>query len=123
MVLSLTMWSGLRLISAVQWWGSLLEFSTPPGPVYIAVSGGVWLAIGIGLLWGMWQVKARIRHALLGAGAGFAVWYWCDRLLFQTQRVDWLFALCITVILLIVLSICVLVPGTKIFLSKREAHD
>ena len=84
LVLSLTAWGGLRLVSAIQWWGTLLEFAAPSGPLYIALSGGVWLALSIVLLWGMWQATAWIRYALLGAGAGFTVWYWCDRSLLQT---------------------------------------
>lgn len=75
------------------------------------------------LLWGMWQAKGWIRYALLGAGAGFTVWYWSDRLLFQMSSDNWLFALLANILLLIVLSVCVFVPGTKTFLSKREAHD
>jgi hypothetical protein len=123
LVLSLTVWSGLRLYSALQWWNTLIEFAAPPGPWYIAVSGGGWLIASITLLWGMWQVKAWIRYALLGTGAGFSVWYWCDRLFFQMPSENWLFTLLATILLLIVLFVCVLNPGTKTFLSKREAHD
>jgi len=123
LVLSLTVWSGLRLYSAIKWWSTLLEFASPPGPFYIAVSGGIWLIASKFLLWGIWQAKAWIRYALLGVGAAIVVWYWCDRLLFQMPGGNLVFALLGTVILLIVLSVCVFVPGTKTFFSKREAHD
>ena len=52
LVLSLTVWSGLRLASAIQWWGTLLEFASPPGPLYIAISAGIWLIVGIGVVVG-----------------------------------------------------------------------
>jgi len=123
LVLSLTAWSGLRLTTALQWWETLREYATPPSPVYIAISGGFWFIASISLLWGMWRVKAWIRHALLGGGVGFAVWYWCDRLLFQMQRVNGVFALLATILILIILFVCVFVPGTYTFFSKREAHD
>ncbi|MGB7876290.1 MAG: hypothetical protein WBL25_18040 [Anaerolineales bacterium] len=123
LVLSLTAWSGLRLYSAIRWRETLLEFAAPPGPWYIAISAGIWLAASILLLWGMWQAVPWIRFALLGVGAGFTLWYWSDRLLFQMSSANWPFALLLTILLLIVLSICVFVPGTKTFLSKREAHD
>jgi hypothetical protein len=123
LVLSLTAWSSLRLYSAIQWWDALLEFASPPGPWYIAISGGVWLIVSLALLGGMWQTTAWIRFALLGAGAGFMVWYWSDRFLFQMSNTNWLFALVTTILLLITLSVCVFVPSTKTFLSKREAHD
>jgi hypothetical protein len=123
LVLSLTAWSGLRLYSAIRWWNVLLEFASPPGPWYIAISAAFWLIVCIGLLWSMWQAKAWARYALLGAGAGFAVWYWCDRFLFQMYNANWSFALLASVLLLIILSVCVFVPGTKTFFLKREAHD
>ncbi len=123
LVLSLTAWSGLRLYSAVRWWSPLLEFASPPGPLYIALSGGIWLTTSIVLLWGMGQAKAWIRYGLFGTGAGFAAWYWCDRFLFQMSNPNWQFALLATALLVIVVSVCVFVPGTKTFFAKRDAHD
>lgn len=117
LVLSLTAWSGLRLATAIQWWGRLFEFATPPGPVYIAASGGVWLAVGILLLWGMWQKKAWIRYALLGTGAGFTVWYWCDRLLLQSAHQNWPFATGATILLLVVVIVCIVHPHTTDFFT------
>lgn len=123
LVLSLTAWSVLRLYSAIQWWSLISEFASTPGPLYIALSGGFWLIVSVLLLWGMWQAKAWIRSALLGAGAALAAWYWGDRLLLQKPGMNWLFALMLTVFLLTILLICVFVPGTKTFFSKREAND
>ncbi len=123
LVLSLTVWSGFRLVTAILWWTTLAEFASSPGPLYIALCAGIWLFVAIILFYGMWQAKAWTRHVLLGAGAGFSTWYWCDRLYLQTPHTNWPFALFVTILLLIVISICVFVPGTKTFLSKREAHD
>jgi hypothetical protein len=110
----------LRLYSAIRWWGTLAEFASPPGPFYIALSGGIWLIVSMLLFWGMWQAKAWIRYALLVAGGALAVWYWVDRLLLQGPSANWPFALVFTVLLLIVLSVCVLVPSTKIFFAKER---
>ena len=123
LVLSLTAWSGLRLYSAIRWWNTLSEFAVPPGPFYIAASGAVWWITSILLLWGMWQVKTWIRYALLGAGAIFIAWYWFDRIIFQMTSGNWPFVILASVLLLMLVSGCVLVPGTKTFFSKREAHD
>lgn len=122
LVLCLTAWSGLRLVSTIQWWGTLDEYAAPAGPVYIAITGGAWLVAGAGLLWGMWQAKSWIRVALLGVGAGFDAWYWCDRLLLQTPRANWPFALGATFLLLILVIICIAHPGTKEYFIKRERH-
>jgi hypothetical protein len=123
LVLSLTAWSSLRLYTAIFWWSPLREFASPPGPLYTIISAGVWLVVSVVLLWGMWQAKVWIRYALLGAGAGFTVWYWCDRLLFQMPGANLPFVLFGNIVFLIVLSVCVFVPSTTTFLSKREAHD
>ena len=123
LVLSLTVWSGVRLYSAIHWWSTLAEFASPPGPLYIAATGGVWLIASMLLLWGVWQAKSWVRYALPGAGAALAVWNWSDRLLLQRPNVNWPFALAATFLLITVIIICVSVPGTLEFLSKREAHD
>jgi len=123
LVLILITWSGLRLLSAIQWWGTLLEFASPPGPLYIAISGGLWLIAGIILLWGMWRIKAWIRHALLGTGAGFTVWYWGDRLLIQSAHENWPFATGATILLLIIVIVCIAHPSTKELFTQREKYD
>ena len=117
LVLSLTAWSGLRLASAILWWGALLEFASPPGPWYISISAGVGLVTGIGLLWGMWQARPWIRAALVGAGVGSTLWYWCDRLVIQSLHANWPFALGATALLLVIVTICVAHPRTKEFFT------
>jgi hypothetical protein len=123
LVLSLTAWSGLRLYSTIRWWSTLFEFASPPGSWYIAISGGIWLIVSVFLLWGMWQAKVWIRYALFGAGAGFTVWYWCDRLLFQVRGANWPFMLVGTILLLTLVMICVAHPRTKSFFTQRENDD
>ncbi|MFZ5912551.1 MAG: hypothetical protein ACOYYU_21330 [Chloroflexota bacterium] len=127
LVLSLTAWGGLRLWTAIQWWNGLQEFGTPPGALYIAVSGGAWLLAGLSLLWGGWRGKAWARIGLVGAAAGFSVWYWCDRLFFQAPRANWAFALGATAVLLVFTSVCACLPPVRIFFakqsSKREANE
>ena len=123
LVLSLTAWSGLRLYSAIRWWSVLDEFASPPGPWYIVISGGIWLMASILLLWGMWQAKAWIRYALLGAGTGFMVWYWSDRLLLQTHSANWPFILVGTVLVLTLVIVCATHSHTKTFFKQRENDD
>ena len=123
LVLSLSAWGGLRLVTAIRWWDTLLEFVPAPGPLYIAISGGIGLLSGMLLLWGIWQANAWIRYALLGTGVIFIAWYWGDRLIFRSSNANWPFALLASIILLIVLTACILMPSTKTFLSQREAND
>lgn len=122
LVLSLTAWGGLRLWSAIRWWDDLQRFGTPPGAAYLAVSGGVGLAAGLLLLWGMWRRKPQTRIGLLGTAAGLALWYWCERLLLQTQRLNWPFSLGATVALLVITATCVWLPETRIFFLQEHSR-
>lgn len=65
------------------------------------ISSAIWAAVGILLLWGIWQNKAWTAKLLLGAAAGYTVWYWCERLIWQAPRPNWPFAVIVNLVLLI----------------------
>ena len=73
--------NGLRLYTALHNW-QFLSSALPvrPGPLYLAVTGGVFLllfsAAGISLL-GRMRFGPRLARA---AALLYAVWYWFDRL-------------------------------------------
>ncbi|MBI3161761.1 MAG: hypothetical protein HYZ23_04595 [Chloroflexi bacterium] len=92
LVLCLTAWNAVRLWTALAWQNTLNEFSAQPAPAITALSGGLWLTVGIVLAWGIWQKKAWARILLLGATGSYTVWYWSERLIWQGPRPDWLFA-------------------------------
>ena len=122
LVLSLTVWSALRLSAGIRWWGTLKTYTAPGWPMYITVSAGIWFVIGGALLWGIWRRKVWARYALIGTGAGFIVWYWCDRLFVQWPRENWSFALCASILYVIAGIACFIHPKTKIYF-QRETHD
>lgn len=100
-VLILTCWQASRLWAALAWYDVLLEFAPRPGPVYTAVSGAFWLGCGLVLVGGIWREKAWAANLLLGAAAGYTAWYWIDRLVLQTPRANWPFALLVNIFLLV----------------------
>jgi len=102
LVLWLSVWNALRLWTAVDWRGPLTEFALRPGPVYIAVSGSFWLALGLLVLWAMWRGWRRARLLYLAAALCYSAWYWADRLLFQQERFNWPFALAVNVLLIFI---------------------
>jgi hypothetical protein len=101
LVLFLTAWNGLRLWTAIAWQKTLFEFSTNPGPVYVAVSGTIWLIVGLTLSWGLLLGKAWAGKILVAAAAGYSVWYWSERLVWQVPRSNWPFAVAVNLILLV----------------------
>ena len=114
LVLLLTIWNALRAWTAFSWRNVLTEFSG--APLYIGVSGLIWLGIGIWLWLNLWQEKANARILLLASAASYSVWIWIDRLFFQVPRENWPFTLVMNLALL-----------SFVFVAsnywKREAHE
>jgi hypothetical protein len=116
LVLTLSAWNGLRLWTALTWHNIVDEFSAQPSSTIIAISGSVWMVTGIILIWGIWLKKAWAVKLLLGASAGYTVWYWSERLIWQTPHPNWLFAVIVNLGLLAFILFTIK-PLT------REAHE
>lgn len=101
LVLTLTAWNALRVWTSLAWRNVLNEFSAPSIHMITTISSAIWAAVGILLLWGIWQNKAWTAKLLLGAAAGYTVWYWCERLIWQAPRPNWPFAVIVNLVLLI----------------------
>jgi hypothetical protein len=116
LVLTLSAWNGLRLWTVLAWHQVLDEFSANPTSEVVAVSSVIWMVTGIILLWSLWQKKAWATKLLLGASAGYSVWYWSEHLIWQTPHPNWLFAVIVNLALL-----AFILFTTK--LLSREAHE
>ena len=116
LVLSLTTWNALRVWTALAWRNVLNEFSSQPTSTVTTVSGALWTVIGILLMWGIWQKKDWAAKLLLGASAGYSVWYWSERLIWQAPHPNWLF----TVIVNLALIVFILFTTKQL---TREAHE
>jgi hypothetical protein len=116
LVLTLSVWNGLRLWTAIAWHNVLDEFSSLPASAINVISGAVWMVVGIILLWSIWQKKAWSVKLLIGASAGYSVWYWSERLIWPTPHPNWLFAVIVNLGLLIFILFT-----TR--LLTREAHE
>ena len=116
LVLILTALNLLRAWTALAWRDALNEFSAQPSPTILMISGAVWALCGIVLLWGIWQRKAWAEKLLLGASAGYSLWYWTERLVWQNPHPNWLFAVIVN------LAIIVFILFSKKSLT-REAYE
>jgi hypothetical protein len=101
LVLSLTTWNGLRLWTSLAWRGVLNEFSVKPSPTVTALSGAFWIVIGIILIWSILQKKSWAAKLLIGASAGYTVWYWSERLIWENPHPNWLFAVIVNLAALV----------------------
>ena len=100
LVLTLTTWNFIRFWTALAWREVLNEFSSQPTSAVITASGAVWMVTGIFISWSIWQRKAWAAKLLLGASAGYTVWYWSERLIWQSPHPNWPFAVIVNLVLL-----------------------
>jgi hypothetical protein len=116
LVLILMAWNALRLWTSLTWYSVLTEFSARPGPLIIASAGLLWVVTGLTLLWGIWQNKKWTAKLFVGSAAGYTIWYWGERLIWQEPRPNWPFAVILNLVVLIFI----------IFATKslaREAYE
>ena len=116
LVLTLTTWNFIRFWTALEWREVLNEFSSQPTSTVLTASGAVWMVTGIFILWSIWQRKAWAAKLLLGASAGYTVWYWSERIIWQSPHPNWPFAVIVNLVLL----------GFILFATKslsREAYE
>ncbi len=81
--LTITGW--VRMVAAIVDWYWLNLTKMSPGPLYLAISGGLWGLVGLVALF--WIVLRRPAYRLVGAAAAlfFALTYWIDRLFISTS--------------------------------------
>jgi hypothetical protein len=101
LVLLLTAWNAVRLWTAVAWWDVLVESSARQPPIITALSGAFWFVIGLILLWGILVGKAWAGKMLIAAAAGYSIWYWIERLIWQEPRPNWPFVVILNLIVLV----------------------
>jgi len=116
LVLILSAWNGLRVWTALAWMNVLDEFSASPPPIVAAISGGVWVLVGIVLLWVIGQKKPWAWILLTGAASAYSVWYWVERLAWQSPHPNWLFAVIVNLT-----GMLFILFNAK--LLSREAHE
>jgi hypothetical protein len=101
LVLLFTIWNILRVWTAIEWRAVLLEFGVLLGPVYLVISGALWFVVGVALIIGILRIITWARFVLLWRAAGYTIWYWIDRLVWQEPRPNWPFVLILNLVLLV----------------------
>ena len=118
-VLTLTAWNIVRVWTAFAWREVLAEFAPTPGPIYIGISGALWAAVGLSVLWAAWQKKAWAPRLLVWSAPAYSVWYWTDRLILQKERENWPFTLTVNLLLLVL----VYFATRSNYFTEREAYE
>jgi hypothetical protein len=86
LVLTLTVWNGVRCYSALTSWSLLQELEAHPGPLYIALTGLIWAASGLALFRGLWLGRSWARPAAWFYIGLYLAYFWLDRFFFRPDE-------------------------------------
>jgi hypothetical protein len=123
MVLSLSAWGAVRLLAALRWWNVLNEFEARLSPLYLSITGAVWIVIGAVLLWGLFSAKLWTVRAFPAFVFLWIVQYWVERIFFESPRPNAAFVLIATVLLFMVALMSAFNRKTKEFFIKSEEYE
>lgn len=71
----------VRMIGTLVNWNWLIFAGVWPGPLYLAVTGGLWGVAGmVAVIW-LWMRREWTRKAAFGVALFLAVIFWADRLM------------------------------------------
>ena len=113
-------WNGLRLGETIFFWKTLGEFGA--FPLYIALTGAVWLIVSLLLFLTFWRGKAWGRLAALIGMLGYTIWYWFDRLVLQKPHANLQFVAVVNILFLLLVLLILISRKTRIFF-QRDTHE
>ncbi len=122
--LTLMVFNGVRLYTAVAQSDAILEFMPSPGPYYLAVTGLMWFLAWTTVFVSIMFRKERMPLFLLTVSFFYALCYWFERLVFQSVagRDNTVFALSVTFLFFGVVIIASL-QWSSLKNKQRENHD
>jgi hypothetical protein len=86
-VLIITVINLMRLCLSVRYW-SFLSSRSGISPLYLALTGLIWSAAGLSLLWGLWKAKKWAPKLMQAVGLTYALYYWLDRIFLMDRPVS-----------------------------------
>ena len=82
----------IRLIEALREW-QFLSQTIDVSPLYLAVSGALWIVVGFPLAWAIWRGWRGSNVLTLVAASAYSVYYWFDHLVMAHGSLsNWRFA-------------------------------
>lgn len=96
--------NGLRLYGAIQYWPILVVIDQNPGPLYVAITGGVFMLGFLGAFGTLWMRRRGAAWLVRGVVVLYAAWMWFDRLVFTQSAggmVSWPYEVGTTLVLVL----------------------
>ena len=114
-VLSIAGFNSVRLVLALRTWMFIASLESVT-PLYLALTGLVWTALGLPLAWGLWRGRRWAIHMMQYSAPVYAVYIWLERLLLYSRNdgnptpfvnspslVNWPFTAVLTFVLLVLI--------------------
>lgn len=109
-------WNGLRFAEGLFFWQTLRTYAAHP--LYIAVTGIIWLIIGSFIAWSLYTGKHWARQSSILCVIGYTVWYWFDRILLQAPDSNWPFTISVNLLLLALITYILFSAKTKRYFMR-----
>jgi hypothetical protein len=78
-VLIITVINLIRFGLSIRYWGFLSSWAGI-SPIYINLTGFIWSAAGLFLLWGLWKAKTWAPKLMEAVALTYALYYWLDHI-------------------------------------------
>jgi hypothetical protein len=86
-VLIITAFNLIRFGLSLRYW-SFLSSRSGISPLYLALTGLIWSAAGLLLLWGLWKAKKWAPKLMQAVGLTYALYYWLDHIFLMDHPVS-----------------------------------
>ena len=86
-VLIITAINLIRLGLSIRYW-SFLSSRSGISPLYLALTGLIWGAAGLALLWGLWKAKKWAPMLMQVVGLTYALYYWLDHIFLMDHPIN-----------------------------------
>jgi len=86
-VLIITVINFIRFVLSIRYWG-FLSSRLGISPIYLALSGFIWSAAGLILLWGLWKAKIWAPKLMQAVALTYALYYWLDHIFLMEHSIN-----------------------------------
>jgi hypothetical protein len=98
-------WNLIRFLATISFWNLLSEYEIKGGPLFIAISGAVWMIVAFYVGFSVLQAKPWSWGMSLGLLSSYGLWILFDQMVFHTTRINQNFELIITLLWLVMSGI------------------
>ena len=83
------------------------------------IKSWIWTLAGL-LAWAIWRERPWAKNLLFGVTAGYTIWYWSERLVWQMPRPNWPFAVILNLVLIVFIIFTTKSPTREAYERESE---